>query len=58
MTLWADPTQRVGVARQMYCIRFGEEVKARTIEMLRGMEGARLKRLYELMAQRYGVPWQ
>lgn len=57
VTLWADPTQRVSVARQMYTIRFGEEVKARTIDMLRGMEGARLKRLYELMAQRYGVPW-
>src|SRR5208337_205145 len=26
--------------------------------ILRGMEGARLKRLYELTAQRFGVPWQ
>lgn len=57
ITLWADPKQRVAVARRMYAIRFGEEVKARTIEMLRGMEGARLKRLYELTAQRFGVPW-
>jgi CRISP-associated protein Cas1 len=57
VTLWADTTQRMAVARQMYTIRFGEEVKARTIEMLRGMEGARLKRLYELTAQRFGVPW-
>jgi len=56
--LWAEPKERVAVARAMYAIRFGEEVKARTIEMLRGMEGARLKRLYELTAQRYGVPWQ
>jgi len=56
--LWAEPKLRIGVARQMYAIRFGEEVKARTIEMLRGMEGARLKRMYELVAQRYGVPWQ
>lgn len=58
ITLWADPKQRVAVARHMYAIRFGEEVKARTIEMLRGMEGARLKRLYELSAQRFGVPWK
>lgn len=58
VTLWADPKQRVSVARQMYTIRFGEEVKARTIEMLRGMEGARLKRLYELTAKRFGVPWR
>lgn len=58
VTLWADPKHRMAVARQMYSIRFGEEVKARTIEMLRGMEGARLKRLYELIAQKYGVPWK
>ena len=58
ITLWADPKLRISVARQMYTIRFGEEVKARTIEMLRGMEGARLKRLYELTAQRFGVPWK
>ena len=55
--LWSEPKERLAVARGMYTIRFGEEVKARTIEMLRGMEGARLKRLYELTAQRYGVPW-
>lgn len=56
--LWSDPKLRVDIARRMYSIRFGEETKARTIEMLRGMEGARLRRLYELTAQRYGVPWQ
>jgi CRISPR-associated protein Cas1 len=55
--LWAEPSTRVGVARAMFAIRFGEEVKARTLDMLRGMEGARLKRMYELTAQRYGVPW-
>lgn len=41
----------------MYTLRFGEEVKARTLDMLRGMEGARLKRLYELTAQKFGVSW-
>jgi CRISPR-associated protein Cas1 len=55
--LWAEPSTRVGVARAMFAIRFGEEVKARTLDMLRGMEGARLKRMYEVTAQRYGVPW-
>lgn len=55
--LWSDPKSRVVVARSMYTLRFGEEVKARTLDMLRGMEGARLKRLYELTAQRFGVPW-
>src|SRR5262249_62179365 len=56
--LWSEPTTtRVGVARAMFAIRFGEEVKARTLDMLRGIEGARLKRMYELIAQRHGVPW-
>lgn len=58
VTLWAEPSTRIGVARAMFAIRFSEDVKARTLEMLRGMEGARIKRMYELTAQRYGVPWQ
>jgi CRISPR-associated protein Cas1 len=56
--LWSETKSRVAVARAMYTLRFGEEVKARTVDILRGMEGARLKRLYELTAQRFGVPWQ
>ena len=55
--LWADPSSRVAVARKMYALRFGEVVRARTLDMLRGMEGARMKRVYELVAQRFDVPW-
>lgn len=55
--LWANNKTRIAVARKMYSIRFGEIVRARTLDMLRGMEGARLKRTYELTAQRFGVPW-
>lgn len=55
--LWSQPKERLVVARAMYTLRFGEEVKARTLDMLRGMEGARLKRLYELTAQKFGVAW-
>jgi len=55
--LWANSKTRLAVARKMYSIRFGEIVRARTLDMLRGMEGARLKRTYELTAQRFGVPW-
>ena len=42
----------------MYALRFGEIVRTRDIEVLRGMEGARIKRAYELAAERYGVPWR
>ena len=58
VVLWSETKSRVAVARAMYRLRFGEEVKPRTLDVLRGMEGARLKRLYELTAQRFGVPWQ
>src|SRR5690606_10934728 len=36
VTLWADPKTRMEVARAMYAIRFGEIVRTRDIEVLRG----------------------
>lgn len=56
--LWAPRMQRLEVARRMYALRFGEIVRTRDIAVLRGMEGARIKRAYELAAQRHGVPWR
>ncbi len=55
--LWADLKTRMEVARAMYAIRFGEIVRTRDIHVLRGQEGARIKRSYQLAAERYGVPW-
>ncbi|MBB3358892.1 MULTISPECIES: type I-E CRISPR-associated endonuclease Cas1e [unclassified Novosphingobium] len=54
---WADPAQRMAVARAMYALRFGEIVRTRDIEALRGQEGARIKRAYALAADRFGVRW-
>ncbi|HOB89205.1 MAG: type I-E CRISPR-associated endonuclease Cas1e [Bacillota bacterium] len=56
--LWADEDSRLFVARRMYAIRFGEVLPHRNISALRGMEGGRLKRLYEIIAQKYGVTWK
>lgn len=56
--LWADPEARMDVARRMYALRFGEVLPHRDIAALRGIEGARLKKAYQLVAQRYGVPWK
>ncbi|WP_246135510.1 CRISPR-associated endonuclease Cas1 [Pararhodospirillum oryzae] len=58
MTLWADPERRMAVARAMYAIRFGEIVRTRDIEVLRGQEGARIKRSYQLAAERFNIPWR
>ncbi|SIQ96838.1 CRISPR-associated protein, Cas1 family [Rhizobium sp. RU35A] len=55
---WADPKRRMEVARAMYAIRFDEIVRTRDIEVLRGQEGARIKRSYQLAAERHGVPWK
>ena len=55
---WADAEgARLMVARRMYAWRFGEVVPHQDIAVLRGMEGARLKELYRLLAERHGVAW-
>jgi len=53
-----DDAARLKVVRKMYLIRFGEEPPARrSIEQLRGIEGARVRKMYQLIARRYGVEW-
>ena len=50
---------RLKVVRKMYEIRFGEPAPAkRSVEQLRGIEGARVRKTYELLAQQYGVTWK
>lgn len=55
--LWADRETRMEVARAMYAIRFGDIVRTRDIEVLRGREGAHIKESYQLAADRFGIPW-
>lgn len=53
-----DEGLRLKVVRKMYAIRFGEEPpERRSVEQLRGIEGARVKRTYQLLAQRFGIKW-
>lgn len=54
-----DEVLRLKVVRKMYALRFGEEPPARrSVEQLRGIEGARVRRTYQLLAQRFGVTWK
>lgn len=54
-----DENLRLKVVRKMYALRFGEEPPARrSVEQLRGIEGARVRRTYQLLAQQYGVEWK
>lgn len=58
MRLADDEQARLKVVRKMYAMRFGEEPPAkRSVEQLRGIEGARVRRMYELLAQRVGLKW-
>lgn len=43
----------------MYEIRFGEAAPSRlSVDQLRGIEDARVRKSYELLAKRYGVKWK
>jgi len=56
--LWGSPRRRISVARHMYALRLGEVLPHRDLDTLRGIEGARVKTTYRLMAQRYGIDWK
>ena len=54
-----DPDLRLKVVRKMYAMRFGEEPpQKRSVEQLRGIEGARVREMYRQLARKYGVEWK
>ena len=54
-----DDTARLNVVRKMYALRFKEEPPARrSVEQLRGIEGVRVRKMYELLAGQYKVNWK
>ena len=58
-SLALDPAARLSVVREMYRVRFGETAPLkRSIEQLRGIEGARVRASYDLLAKQYGVKWK
>lgn len=53
-----DDTARLKVVRKMYEIRFKEKPPdKRSVAQLRGIEGARVRKMYELLAKQYRVSW-
>ena len=50
---WADDDLRLAVARRM-----GETPPRRSLDALRGLEGARMRESYRLLARRIGVEWR
>ena len=55
--LWADEKQRLAMARRMYALRLGRVLPHRSLDVLRGIEGARMKESYRLLARQIGVEW-
>ena len=54
-----DEGARLKVVRKMYEMRFGEpSPMRRSIAQLRGIEGVRVRKIYELLAKQYGVTWK
>jgi len=54
-----DDQARLKVVRKMYELRFKEKPpERRSVEQLRGIEGARVKKTYDNLAKRYGVKWK
>jgi CRISP-associated protein Cas1 len=50
---------RLKVVRKMYAMRFGEAPpERRSVDQLRGIEGVRVRELYQLIASRHGVEWK
>ena len=53
-----DPDLRLKVVRKMYELRFGETPpQRRSVEQLRGIEGARVREMYKRLGQKFGVTW-
>ncbi|MBU6186319.1 MAG: type I-E CRISPR-associated endonuclease Cas1 [Cyanobacteria bacterium REEB444] len=56
--LWADSFKRLQVVRRMYQFRFNEELSPElTLQQIRGLEGVRMRTLYQQLSQAKGVEW-
>lgn len=55
---WASESQRLAIARKMYARRLGEVLPHTDIAVLRGIEGARVKESYRLVAESFGLSWK
>ena len=54
-----DPDARLRIVRHMFALRFGEAApERRSVDQLRGIEGARVRAIYTGLARQFGVEWQ
>ncbi len=55
--LWSDPESKTKIARRMYAWRLGEVFPSSDLNVLRGLEGTRVKASYKNLADVHGVVW-
>lgn len=58
--LVSDPALRLRVVKRMYGKRFpdGGDLDGKSLEAIRGMEGARVRAAYTALAEKHGVTWE
>ncbi|MEP1291494.1 MAG: type I-E CRISPR-associated endonuclease Cas1e [Nitratireductor sp.] len=53
-----DETARLKIVRRMFALRFGEAApERRSVDQLRGIEGARVRTIYQGLARQFGIDW-
>lgn len=55
--LWSRKKSQLAVARKMYAWRLGRVLPHKDLDVLRGIEGSRMKEAYRQLAQQHGVEW-
>jgi len=55
---WADIKKRRQITRRLYAWRMGELLPGENLNVLRGIEGARMREAYKELARRHGVKWK
>jgi CRISPR-associated protein Cas1 len=55
--LWSNENESENIVRRMFGWRFGEVFPHKRLDILRGMEGARVRKLYEIEANKAGISW-
>lgn len=56
---WSNHDTRLAVIREMYKMRFNTHIpKDYSLQQLRGLEGARVRTIYQSLAETYGIAWK
>jgi CRISPR-associated protein Cas1 len=54
-----EPDARLRIVRRMFQIRFGEAApERRSVDQLRGIEGVRVRTIYQGLARQFGIEWK